>query len=267
MAQNRAAGLDLKVLEDREVLFAFDENDAAIDIDTGTFVGSWHSGGLEPADSTWALTREVASSPTNLTGGQTVTSYTAGAVTSTVDLIPGSPVLDLVEWPETVAQDGVLYRKHSSRVARALVARVHHFASGVVGIMVTREPADITVADRSTATDPTARTVNIAWNNGQEDEIMAEEMFYIVGEGGDVARVTQKVFQNVDDVQSQIDAGTAFVPNASDGNLTAYVVAEDEDGLLEFTDPAEEAVVESTGDPEPTGDEATDTETGVPGDQ
>lgn len=243
MAQNRAAGLDLKVLEDREVLFAFDENDAAIDIDTGTFVGSWHSGGLEPADSTWALTREVASSPTNLTGGQTVTSYTAGAVTSTVDLIPGSPVLDHIEWPETVAQDGVLYRKHSSRVARALVARVHHFAGGTIGIMVTREPADITVADRSTATDPSARTVNIAWNNSDE-EVIAEEMFYIVGEGGDVTRVTQKVFQNVADVQDQIDAGTAFVPNASEGDLTAYVVAEDEDGLLEFTDPADEAGTE-----------------------
>lgn len=237
MAQNRAAGLDLKVLEDKEVLFNFSD-DPIIDIATGTFVGPWHSGGLEPADSTWALSREVTSNATNLTGGQTATSYTAGAVTSTVDLIPGSPVLDHIEWPETVVQDGVLYRKHSSRVAKAYVARVHQFGSGIVGIMVTREKADITAAERSTTTDPTARTVNIAWNNSDE-EIMAEELFYLVNGDGDVTRVTQKVFQNVADVQSQIDAGTAFVPNASEGNLTAYTVAEDDEGLVEFTEPAD----------------------------
>ena len=242
MAQNRAEGLDIRVLEDKEVLFNFG-NDPIIDKATGAFVGDWHSGGLEPADSTWALSRTIDSSATNLTGGQTVTSYTAGAVTSTVDLIPGSPVLDRVEWPDTVVQGGVLYRKHTSEVAKAYVARVHKFASGITGIMVTREKADLTVADRSTTTDPTARTVNVDWNNG-DDEVMAEELFYIVREDGTVAQVEEKIFQDVADVQSQIDAGTAFVPKASDSGMTAYVVAEDEDGLLEFTDPADEAGTE-----------------------
>lgn len=256
MAQNRAAGLDIRVLEDREVLFNFTD-DPAIDIATGTFVGGWHSGGLEPADSTWALSREVTSNATNLTGGQTATSYTAGAVTSTVDLIPGTPVLDHIEWPETVVQDGVLYRKHSSAVAKAYVARVHKFQSGILGIMVTREKADLTVADRSTTTDPTARTVNINWENG-DDEVMAEEMFYIVNGDGTVTRVEQKVFQDVADVQAQVDAGTAFVPNASEGNLTAYTVAEDDEGLVEFTEPTgDPATIDTDGDGVP---DATDAE-------
>lgn len=239
MAQNRAAGLDVRVLEDRELLVSFDD-DPKIDIATGTFVGNWHSAGLEPADSTWALTRTIDSSPTNLTGGQTVTSYTAGQISSTVDLIPGSPVLDKIEWVDTVNQDGVLYRRHNSRVAKAFVARVHRFASGVIGIMVSREKADLTVADRSTTTDPTARTVNIVWNVG-DDEVAAEELFYIVGEDNTVTRVEKKVFDNIADVQTQIDNGTAFVPAASDGGLTAYVPVEGEDGLIEFTDPEETA--------------------------
>ena len=238
MAQNRAAGLDLKVLEDRELLLNFG-NDPVIDKDTGVFVGPWHSAGLEPADSTWALNREVSSNVTNLTGGQTATSYTAGAVTSTVDIIPGSPVVDHIDWPEQVAQDGVTYLKHSSKVAKAYVARVHQFGSGLVGVMVSREKADLTAADRSVGTDPTARTVTATYVNG-DDELMFEQMYFKVGEDGVVIEVVPKVFQTVADAQAQIDAGTAFVPNASEPALTAFVPAEGADGLVEYEDPTPE---------------------------
>jgi len=239
MAQNRATGLNVRVLEDKEVLFNFGSS-PAIDRATGTFIGDWHSGGLEPADSTWALSREVSSNATNLTGGQTATSYTAGAVTSTVDLIPGSPALRHIEWPEEVNQNGTLYLKHSSKTAKAYVARVHQFASGVIGIMVSRERADLTAAERSTTTDPTARTVTATYKNG-DDEYMFEQMYYVIGEDGTVAEVTPKVFQDVTDVQAQIDAGTAFVPSASEDDLTAYEVNEQDAGdatLHEFVDPS-----------------------------
>lgn len=234
MAQNRAAGLNLRVLEDREVLFAAVDN-PTIDIATGTFLEGWHSGGLEPSDSTWAESREVTSSATTLTGGQTFTSYTAGAVTSTVDLIPGSPVLDWVEWPASAVVDGVIIREHSNKVAKAYVARVHKYADDIVHIRVSREKADLTVADRSTATDPGARTVSIAYNNDEESQ-MFEDMYYHV-DGDTVTQVTPKIFKSVADVQAQIDAGTAFVPDASAGSLTAYVPTETVSGdaeLIEF---------------------------------
>ena len=238
MAQKRATGLDIKVLEDKEVLLNFGDN-PIIDRATGVFVGEWHSGGLEPNDSSWSLTRNVDSNDTALTAGVTATSYTAGAVTSTIDLIPGSPVLDYIEWPETVEQGGTLYRKHTAKVARAFIARVHKFQSGVVGIMVSREKAKLTVADRGTSNDPAGRTVNASWTNG-DDEVMAEEMFYLVGEDGTVTRVEEKIFQDVADVQAQIDAGTAFVPQGSESGLKAFVpVAEDagEVDLIAFEDP------------------------------
>lgn len=238
MAQKRAAGLDIKVLEDKEVLFNFGD-DPIIDRKTGAFVGEWHSGGLEPNDSAWSLTRNVDSTDTALTAGVTATSYTAGAVTSTIDLIPGSPVLDYIEWPETVAQEGTLYRKHTAKVARAFIARVHKFQSGVIGIMVSREKAKLTVADRGTGNEPGGRTVNANWTNG-DDEVMAEEMFYLVGEDGTVTRVEEKIFQDVADVEAQLTAGTAFVPQGSESDLKAYVPkAEDagEGDLITFTDP------------------------------
>lgn len=252
MAKNRNIGLDVRVLEDREVLFNFSDT-PVIDRATGTFMAGWHSGGLEPADSTWALTREVSSNTTNLTGGQTATAYTAGAVTSTVDLIPGSPVVDHIEWPETVVKNGVLYRKHSSKVAKAFVARVHKFQSGVLGIMVTREKADLSISDRSTTTDPSARSVAINWKNG-DDEFIAEEMFYIIGEDGTVTEVEEKVFKDVADLQAQLDAGTAFVPKASAAGLTAYTVKQSAAGdgnLLEFVEPSGDT---STVEPAAVGD-------------
>lgn len=235
MAQQRAAGLNIRVLEDREMLLNFG-NDPIIDKDTGTFVGAWHSAGLEPADSTWALNREVSSNVTNLTGGQTATSYTAGAVTSTVDVIPGSPVVDHIDWPEQVTQDGVTYYKHSSRTASAYVARVHQFGSGIVGVMVSREKSDLTSADRSVGTDPTARTITATYVNG-DDEFMFEQMYFRVGEDGAVIEVEPKVFQTVGDLQVQIDAGTAFVPAASASDLAAFVPVEGGDGLVEYEDP------------------------------
>lgn len=242
MAENRNVGLNVRVLEDKETLMCFDRDPAPIDETTGTFLEGWHSAGLEPADSTWEENREVTSNTTNLTGGQTATSYTAGAVTSTVNLTPGSPVLDYIEWPETIEQDGTLYRKHSSKVAKAYVARVHKFQSGVLGIKVSRERADLTVAARSTANDPAPRAVNIIYKNGETDELMFEERFYVIGEDNTVTQVTPKVFQTVADAQAKIAAGTAFVPKGSAAGLTAMVpVAEDagDATLHEFMEPEE----------------------------
>ena len=235
MAQKRTAGLNIQVLEDQEILFNFTDT-PRIDIETGTFMEGWHSAGLEPAESSFSQSREVSANATNLTGGQTATSYTAGAVTSTVDIIPGSPVVDHIEWPETVTDDNVLYRKHSSRVAKAYVARVHKFAEGIVHIQASREKADLTVADRTTTKDPTARSIAIAYKNG-DDEFMFEDMYYHIGEDGTVTKVEKKIFVDVADVQDQIAAGTAFVPAGSANGLTAFVAVEDDEGFVDLNEP------------------------------
>lgn len=238
MAQNRSVGLDLRVLEDREVLVNFSD-DPIIDKKTGAFVGEWESLGLEPTDSQHGHTREVSSNTTNLTGGQSSTSYTAGAITGAVDGIAGSPVMRYIENPGAVVQDGTTYGKHSDQVAKAYVAFVHKFTSGLVRIWVSREKADLVVNERVTAKDPQARPVQITFNNG-DDERYYEERFYIVGEDGSVVRVEEKVFQDVADVQAQIEAGTAFHPQASANGLTAMVVTDDESGdvtLHEYEDP------------------------------
>lgn len=238
MAQNRSVGLDLRVLEDREVLVNFSD-DPIIDKKTGAFVGEWESLGLEPTDSQHGHTREVSSNTTNLTGGQSSTSYTAGAITAAVDGIAGSPVMRYIENPGAVVQDGTTYGKHSDQVAKGYVAFVHKFTSGLVRIWVSREKADLVINERVTAKDPQARPVQITFNNG-DDERYYEERFYIVGEDGSVVRVEEKVFKDVADVQAQIEAGTAFHPQASSNGLTAMVVTDDESGdvtLHEYEDP------------------------------
>lgn len=226
MSQKRAQALDIKVLEDREVLFCFDESKAHIDIETGTFVGDWHSAGIEPTDSTHGETREVNSNKTELTGGQTATSYTAGAVTGTVDLVPGTAVLRHVEWPDTTEKDGVLYLAHTSRVAKAIVARVYKYQSGVVEIKVSREPALLTVQERTYGTDPQPRSLEIDYQNG-EDEQMFEQRFYVVKEDGTVREVTPKIFRSVEDLAAKVESGEAFVPAASAAGLDGATVTRD----------------------------------------
>ena len=155
MAENRTLGLDLRVLEDRQVLLHFGDN-PVIDKNTGAFVGGWESLGLEPEESQHSHTREVSSNTTNLTGGQTATSYSAGAITATVDGIAGSPAMRYIENPGAVTKDGTTYGEHSSRVAKAFVAFVHKFTSGLVRIWVTREKAELVVNERVVAKDPQA---------------------------------------------------------------------------------------------------------------
>ena len=237
MITARTAGLNLDVLEDRETLMHFGDA-PKIDIATGTFMAGWHTAGKEPVGSSHGETRNVTSTKTQLTGGHTATSYTAGDMTGTVDLIKGSPVLDKIEWPDTVAQDGVLYRRHTSEVAKAYVARVYKYQDGIVHIKTSREKAGLTIADRASSTDPTPRSITIDYANG-DDSVAFEEMFYHIGEDGTVTQVEKKIFQSITDVEAQITAGTAFVPEASASGLTAYVAVTGEDGLVEVEEPEE----------------------------
>lgn len=240
MPKNRAVGLDVRVLEDREVLFHFGD-EPKIDKKTGVFGPGWHSGGLEPADGSHDMSRNVESNKTNLTGGQTATSYNAADVNGGVNLIPGSPVLDKIEWPDTAEQGGTLYRKHTSQVAKAYTATVHKFTSGIVHIRVSREKAQLTAAERNRATDPAGRAVNIDYQNGS-DEVMFEERYYKIGENGSVTQVKEKIFQDIANVEKLVEDGKAFVPKASAAGVTAFVpVADDDDNdgveLYEFEDP------------------------------
>lgn len=240
MPKNRAAGLDVRVLEDREVLFHFGDS-PAIDNKTGIFGEGWHSGGLEPADGSHEMSRNVESNKTNLTGGQTATSFKAADVTGTVNLIPGSPVLDYIEWPETVRQGGTLYRKHTSKVAKAFTATVHKYTSGIVHIRVSREKAQLTAAERNRSTDPEGRAVAVDYKNGA-DEVIFEERFYKIGEDGSVTQVKEKIFQDISNVDQLVKDGKAFAPKASATNVRAYVPVEDTDAddgvqLVEYEDP------------------------------
>lgn len=238
MAEIRTVGLNLRVLEDRQVLVHFGDN-PVIDKSTGAFVGGWESLGLEPEDSQHSHTREVSSNTTNLTGGQTATSYSAGAITATVDGIAGSPVMRYIENPGAVTKDGTTYGEHSSRVAKAFVAFVHKFTSGLVRIWVTREKAELVVNERVVAKDPQARPVQITFKNGS-DERYYEERFYMVGKDGGTVRVEEKIFKDVSDLKAQIEAGTAFYPKASGEGLTAMVVKEDDSHgvkLMEYANP------------------------------
>lgn len=236
MITKRTSGLNLEVLEDRETLMNFGD-EPRIDIATGTFMAGWHTAGKEPVGSSHGETRNVTSTKTQLTGGHTATSYTAGDMTGTVDLIKGSPVLDKVEWPDTIAgEGGVLYRRHTSEVAQAYVARVYKYQSGIVQIKASREKAGLTIADRTSSTDPTPRSIAIDYANG-DDSVAFEEMFYHIAEDGTVTQVEKKIFQNITDVEAQVAAGTAFVPEASAAGVSAYVAVTDEDGLVEFDEP------------------------------
>lgn len=264
MAELRTVGLDLRVLEDRQVLVHFGDN-PIIDKKTGAFVGGWESLGLEPQDSNHSHTREVSSNTTNLTGGQTATSYSAGAITAAVDGIAGSPVMRYIENPGAVTQDGTTYGEHSSKVAKAFVAFVHKFTSGLVRIWVSREKAELVVNERVVAKDPQARPVQITFKNGA-DERYYEERFYMIGEDGSVVQVTEKIFKDVADLQAQIDAGNAFFPKASGENLTAMVPFADESNgvtLQEYKNPDGTTTTQPDTDGDGTPD-ATDSEPNNP---
>ena len=226
MAENRNVGLDIRVLEDRQVLVFFGDN-PVFDKKTGAFVGGWESLGIEPVDSSHSHTREISENDTNLTGGQTDTSYTTGALSGTVDGIAGSPVMRYIENPDAVVQDGTVYGAHTAKVARAYVAYVHKFSSGIVRVWVSREKADLKVNERQTSKDPQARPVTIKFKNGA-DEFYYEERFYMVGKDGSVARVEEKVFQDVTELTKKIEAGEAFYPQASGSGLTAMTLKKDD---------------------------------------
>ena len=238
MAQSRTVGLPLRVLEDRMVLADF-SGEAVIDKKTGAFVGPWEALGVEPQDSNHSHTREVSSNTTTMTGGQQATSFTPGAISATVDGVAGSPVMRYIENPGMAVQEGTTYGKHTAEVAKARLAFIHKFTSGLVRIWVSREKANLTINDRVTATDPQARPVAIAFENG-DDEFYYEERFYMVGADGAAVRVEEKVFVDVEDLAAQVEAGTAFYPEASGNDLKAMVVVDDPSGdviLHEYKDP------------------------------
>lgn len=61
----------------------------------------------------------------------------------------------------------------------------------------------------------------------------------MVGEDGTVTRVEEKIFKDVEDLQAQVEAGTAFYPKASGRGLTAMVAVEDDSNgvkLQEYED-------------------------------
>ena len=248
MSKLRTVGLpSAPVSEDRQVLVHFGDN-PGIDRATGAFVGDWHALGLEPQDSSHSHTREVTTNTTNLTAGQSDTSYTTGAITGAVDGIPGSPVMRYIENPAASVVDGVTIGAHTAEVARAYVAFVHKFKSGLVHTWVSREKAELVINERAVSRDPQARPVAITYNNG-DDEHYYEENFYMVGESGSVA-VEPKIFKNFDDLEQQITAGTAFYPSVTGSDMTAMVPREVDAGdatLQEYDDVTNEGTGETGG--------------------
>lgn len=179
-------------LEDRELFISFAE-DPKIGL-MGLFGDDWHTAGIETDEGTFSLTREVTESTTAGAGyGVVSRSYKPGAVTSTVDLLEDNEIVDHIQWPDTaVSPDGVRGRRHSSKVAKAHVARVHVKNDGTVEISVTREKAFLTIPERARADAAAGKTLNVAYVPDAEKFIFEDRFFKI--EGGEVVEFTPKRF-------------------------------------------------------------------------
>lgn len=180
-------------LEDRESFISF-ADDPKIGL-SGLFGDDWHTLGIETDDGSFSLSRELTESTTAGSGyGVVSRSYKAGALTSTVDLLEDNPVVDYIKWPDTaVSADGVRGRRHSNKVARAHVARVHVKNDGTVEISVTREKAFLTIPERARADAAGAKTLNIGYVV-DSDKFVFEDRFFKISENGEVVEFTPKRF-------------------------------------------------------------------------
>lgn len=195
-------------LEDRETFISF-ADDPKIGLD-GLFGQDWHTAGIETDDGTFSLTRELTESTTAGAGyGVVSRSYKPGALTSTVDLLEDNEVVDAIKWPDTAVDPntGVRGRRHSSKVTRAHVARVHVKNNGEVEISVTREKADLTIPERARADAAGGKTLNIAYRT-DADKFVFEDRFFRV-EGGEVVEFTPKRFVANTEIDGTVEAGTA----------------------------------------------------------
>lgn len=180
-------------LEDRETFISFAE-DPKIGM-SGLFGDDWHTIGIETDDSTAALSRELTESTTAGAGyGVVSRSYKPGALGSSVDALEENPVVDYIEWPDTArSSDGkVLGRRHSSKIARAHVARVTVRNDGIVKIQVTRVKAYLTIAERPRGDAAAGKTVTITYVP-DADKFVFEDRYFKV-EGGEAVEFTPKRF-------------------------------------------------------------------------
>lgn len=213
----------IKDLEDRETFISFLE-DPKIGLG-GLFGDGWHTVGIETDDSTAALSRELTESTTVGSGyGVVSRSFKAGAVSSVVDALEENHVVDYIEWPDTArSSDGkVLGRRHSSKVARAHVARVTVGNDGTVKIQVTRVKAMLTIAERPRGDAAAGKTINISYVP-DSDKFVFEDRFFKV-EGGAVVEFTPKRF-----VEDTAITGTEKVQVGGEGAEAAEIEFEEID--------------------------------------
>lgn len=180
-------------LEDRETFISF-ADDPKIGL-SGLFGDDWHTIGIETDDSNAALSRELTESTTAGSGyGVVSRSFKPGALSSTVDALEENPVVDYIEWPDTLrSADGkVLGRRHSNKAARAFVARVIVYNDGRVKIQVTRVKAFLIIAERARGDAAAGKSIAISYVP-DPDKIVFEDRFFKV-EGGAVVEFTPKRF-------------------------------------------------------------------------
>lgn len=180
-------------LEDRETFISFAE-DPKIGM-SGLFGEDWHTVGIETDDSTAALSRELTESTTVGAGyGVVSRSYKPGALNSSIDALEENPVVDYIEWPDTArSADGkVLGRRHSSKIARAHVARVTVRNDGIVKIQVTRVKAYLTIAERPRGDAAAGKTITINYVPDSDKFVFEDRCFKV--EGGEAVEFTPKRF-------------------------------------------------------------------------
>lgn len=171
-------------LEDREVFISFNPN-ATVGVYGLIDTKIWHTAGIETDDGSFGMTRELTEETVLGAGyGVVARSYKAGNVSSTVDLLEDNEVIRYIEWPDTVVDDdlNVQLLKHSSKVAQGVVLRVEKFTNGVVKMQISREPAFLTIPERSRGDQAAAKTLNIGYQ-ADSDKVIFECTYFTVKDG------------------------------------------------------------------------------------
>lgn len=224
-------------LEDRETFISF-ADDPKIGL-YGLFGNDWHTLGIETDDGNWSLSRELTESTTNGAGyGVVSRSHKPGNLSATIDALEENEVVDYIKWPDTLSSnDGQVYgRRHSSKVARAHVARVHVKNKGSVEISVTRVKAYLTAPERARGDAAAGTTINIGYEP-DADKIVFEDRFFRINEGGEVVEFTPKRFVPDAEITGDVEEGTARKIGAPGGSeLEFELVNDNPDAVTEGTE-------------------------------
>lgn len=187
----------------------------------GKIDATWHTLGIMPEDLNQPLTRTVDKEEVKGGGyGVVSTSYTPGAVESTVQTLEENDITRWIEFPDRVAKDGTIFERHTGKVARATVLFVKQHDNGVTELRVSRMPATLTKAEVGRGKAAEGREITISFTP-DKDKVLFEHRWF-KSEGGDVVEIAPKIF--VDDTEITGDVGAATAQQLGGANGKAVTV-------------------------------------------